>query len=192
MPIPIPLMEDENIADMLRRAAAQAGMIFSDKAIATATHIARGSPDVAQCLGLRITQATLERGDDLVLDQDLLQAVVQLLQEGDPKVASRYDALAGTDALGAALESAASGVQDDWGVMRVVRNGEAVSVGGQSIPGPAWARLQELGVLTSPDGDENAVHFADRALLHHVQLVAARRQLQAEHDAGLLVPEAAP
>jgi hypothetical protein len=182
MAIHLPLLEDENIAEMLRKGGAQAGLLFSETAISAVTRVARGMPYMAQLMGLRITQAAVQRGDTHISDQDLRLSVDRLLRDASPNVVSTYAGLIGGEADHAtryALERIANADQDAWGRMQLVRDGASVNVGGQRVPADIWTRLQEARVLGSPDGNPGMVQFTDRALMYHVQLLALRDDFRA-------------
>jgi hypothetical protein len=186
MPIHLPLLQDSEIADMLRQGGAQAGLVFSERSLAIVSRVARGMPYMAQLMGLRITQATIQRGDEQVRDEDVLQAVQRLLRDASPSVVGTYAALTAADADHAvqdSLERIANAGQDIWGRMAVTRDAGAVVVGGTRIAAPVWERLEREGVLASPDGNPGLVQFRERPLMYHVQLLAARDSLLAEAGA---------
>jgi hypothetical protein len=183
-----PTVDDTAIASMLQRAGAQAGLNFTDKAIGIVARIASGMPDQARHIGLRITQATVQRGDDLVMDQDILEALEHLLREADPAIVEAYADVttAGTDAAArAALQSVAGAAQDVWGGMSLVHSGEAATVGGQAVPAAILTRFLQAGILAPmPGAAPGVVHFHDAAMPAYVHLLAARDALRAEQDAA--------
>jgi hypothetical protein len=189
MPIHLPLLEDRDIAEMLRKGGNQAGLEFSDKAVEIVSTVARGMPYMAQLMGLRIAQASAQRGAEHVEDADILQAVQRLLRDANPTIISSHAALITGDAdraVQGALERIANADQDQWGRIAIGEDGAGIVAGGQSVPSRVWALLRAANVLASPDGNPNFVQFQDRALMYHVQLLAARDRLVAEAngDAG--------
>jgi hypothetical protein len=189
MPIHLPLLEDRDIAEMLRKGGSQAGLEFSDKAVEIVSTVARGMPYMAQLMGLRIAQASAQRGAEHVEDADILQAVQRLLRDANPTIISSHAALITGDAdraVQGALERIANADQDQWGRIAIGEDGAGIVAGGQSVPSRVWALLRAANVLASPDGNPNFVQFQDRALMYHVQLLAARDRLVAEAngDAG--------
>jgi hypothetical protein len=188
MPIHLPLLADSEIGEMLRKGGAQAGLQFSDTAIAVVTRVARGMPYMAQLMGLRMAQAASQRSDDQVRDEDVLKAAQILLRDTSPSVVGTYTALvarAGDHAVRGALERIACADQDEWGRMAVAADGDNVRVGGKRVPGPVWEHLKKSGVLASPDGNPELVQFQDRPLMYYVQLLAARDTLLAEAASGM-------
>jgi hypothetical protein len=182
--IHLPLLEDDEIAEMLDKGGAQAGLRFSDAAKAVVIGVARGMPYMAQLMGLRITQAATSRGSDEVHDTDLLSAVQRLLRDASPTVVSVYSGLVAGDVDGsvrASLEALAGAEHDQWGRMGISHAETGVVViGGRRFAEPVWRHLQNSGVVGSPDGNANFVQFVDRPLMYHVQLLCAREHLMAE------------
>ena len=187
MPIHLPLLEDGEIAEMLRKGGAQAGLTFSDKAVDVVTGVARGMPYMAQLMGLRMTQATAQRGDGNVTDADVLGAIKILIRDTSPSIVGVYAELVAGDTdhvVRDALERIANAAQDSWGRMAIVHNGGTVRIGGQPVPDAAWKRLSDANVFVSPDGNPGLMQFRERPLMYYVQLLAARDRLVAETVGG--------
>jgi hypothetical protein len=182
--IHLPLLPDADIAAMLRKGGAQAGIFFPELAVDTVVQVARGMPYMAQLMGLRMTQAAAQRGDDEITAADVADAVQLLLRDTNPSVIGSYSALVGADpdqAVKSALEAVANADQDEWGRMRVIASDDGVSVGGRAIPVGVWTLLRESGVLTSLDGDTRFVQWGGRKLMYYVQLLAVKRQRQVQN-----------
>jgi hypothetical protein len=182
--IHLPLLPDADIAAMLRKGGAQAGIFFPEIAVDTVVQVARGMPYMAQLMGLRMTQAAAQRGDDEITAADVADAVQLLLRDTNPSVIGSYSALVGADpdqAVKSALEAVANADQDEWGRMQVIASDDGVSVGGRAIPVGVWTLLRESGVLTSLDGDTRFVQFGGRPLMYYVQLLAVKRLRQVQN-----------
>jgi hypothetical protein len=183
--IHLPLLPDEDIAAMLRKGGSQAGIFVSDLAVDTVVQVSRGMPYMAQLMGLRMTQAAAQRGDDEIIAADVSDAVQLLLRDTNPSVIGCYATLVGADpdqAVKAALTAVANADQDEWGRMRVIASDDGVSIGGRAIPVAVWTVLREAGILTSLDGDTRFVQFGGRPLMYYVQLLAAKERLVASRQ----------
>ncbi len=186
VPIHLPLLADDEIAGMLTRGGEQAGLSFPEPAVRLVVRVARGMPYMAQLLGLRISQAALRHGREQVQESDLLAAVQRLLDEASATVVSVYASLVGAGSepgMPGVLQRLANADQDRWGRMTMARSANQVMVGNRRVPPAAWARLTALGIVVQPDGEGGLVQFADRALIYHVQLLAARAALVADQSA---------
>ena len=191
VPVHLPLLSDDEIAGMLTKGGQQAGIGFSQQAVEIVASVARGMPYMAQLLGLRIAQAALRHGREQVQGSDVLAAVNRLLDEASAVVVSVYAALVGPGSEpGTAnmLHRLAIADQDPWGRMAVAHVPGHMQVGGRRVPLPIWTRLMQTGILLQPDGEGGSVHFADRALVYHVQLLAARAELTGDRPTSEAVP----
>ena len=147
--------------------------------------VARGMPYMAQLLGLRIAQAALRRaelgdGPVPVEPADIKVAVDRLVDEASSGVVATYNALVAGSVeprVGQVLTRLAAAEQDKWGRMTVVRAGLQVIVGNCRLSAAQWQRLLDMGVLVQPNDDAGIVQFRDRALIYHVLLLAAQREL---------------
>jgi hypothetical protein len=179
--IHLPLLKDEEVADMLTRGGEQAGVGFGERAVGLVCGVACGMPYMAQLLGLRIAQSALRRGAADVSPGDLAQAVQRLIDEASAPTLATYAALTAADPdMPAALENLAGAQRDPWARLTVDRAGSQVLVGGRRLSQAAWQKLTEAGVVVQPDGQAGPAHVADRLLTYHVQLLAARAALLRE------------
>ncbi len=183
----LPLLREEEVANMLAKGGQQAGIHFPPPATEIVQSVARGMPYMAQLLGLRIAQAALRRGDSqdeivVVRDPDVLSAVERLLGEVNSSVALSYGSLTAPAPDGldpATLLHLANAEQDEWGRMIVSRAGGAVVVGGCRLTAAQWDRLLRAEVVVQSEGETGPAQFRDRALIYHVLLRAARSRLLA-------------
>jgi len=185
--IHLPLLKDEEVADMLTRGGEQAGIGFGQQAVALVCGVACGMPYMAQLLGLRIAQSALRRSATDVSPDDLSNAVQRLIDEASAPTLATYAALTASDQdMEAALENLAGAQRDPWARITVDRAGAQVLVGGRRMSQASWQKLIDAGVVVQPDGPAGQAHIADRLLTYHVQLLAARSALlrQAREASG--------
>lgn len=181
--VQLPLLTDAEVAAVIETGARQAGFTLFPSAAQRVTGLARGSPYLAQLMGLRLIQAARQREDTSVTEDDFATAVGRLLSEATPRTLALYAALTqgGSDPdMVRTLVALASADQDIWGratVMPSFRDG--VSVGQAHIKAERWARILQAGVMR-PVAEGYGLHaFAERSLLHHILLLAARDALAA-------------
>ncbi len=178
----LPLLRDDEIADMLTKGGRQAGIAFNPQATGVVQGVARGMPYMAQLLGLRIAQSALRHAEDddaQATDTDVLGAVQRLIDEASSTVLTTYATLNTEPRLGVMLLRLAGAEQDQWGRMTVTRIADDVSAGGIRLTVPHWQRLLDAGVVAQPEGEAGPAQFRDRPLIYHVLLLAARRALRA-------------
>ncbi len=178
----LPLLRDDEIADMLTKGGRQAGITFNPQASGVVQGVARGMPYMAQLLGLRIAQSALRHAEDddaQVTDTDVLGAVQRLIDEASSMVLTTYAALSAEPRLGMMLLRLAGAEQDQWGRMIAVKVADGISVGGVRLTLPHWQRLLDSGVVVQPEGEAGPAQFRDRPLIYHVLLLAARKALRA-------------
>ena len=178
----LPLLRDDEIADMLTKGGRQAGIVFNTQATGVVQSVARGMPYMAQLLGLRIAQSALRHAEDddaEVTDDDVLGAVQRLIDEASSGVLTTHAALSADPRLGLMLLRLAGAEQDQWGRLAVARVADAIIVGGVRLSLPHWQRLLDAGVVAQPDGEAAPAQFRDRPLIYHVLLLAARNVLRA-------------
>ncbi len=189
----LPLLRDDEIADMLTKGGRQAGIAFTPESTRVVQGVARGMPYMAQLLGLRIAQSALRHADEdetPVRDADVLGAVERLLDEATSTVTNTYAALAAEPRLTQVLTRLAAAEQDQWGRMPVHRMADQVVIGGCRLTQAQFARLIDAGVLAQPDGPAGPAQFRDRVLIYHVLLLAARRAMVGRaSEAALAEPE---
>ncbi len=187
----LPLFSDRDVAQLISRGARETGLSFQPSVIARITVLARGMPYMAQLLCLRLTQASTARGDTNVMEDDFDAAVTRLVEDAGQRVLALYAALSnhGYDAeMVQALRRVATAPQDPWGRLLVSRVPDGgIAVGGRVISEGCWERLEAAHILQPAMPGSGLFVFAERALMHHVLLLAAR-------DAALpaaVVPEQA-
>ena len=176
--VPLPLLADAEIATLIEKGSAQSGFSFFPAAVGRITVLARGMPYMAQLLGLRLTQAASARGDTAVTDDDFDAAVNRIIEDAAPSVTTLYANLtvSCTDTeMVAALRRLATAPQDKWGRLQVLSTPKgAVIVSGRAITADCWGRLEAAKVIQFCGIGSNLATFTERALLHHVLLLAAR------------------
>lgn len=176
--VPLPLLDDAQVASLIEKGSSQSGFAFFPAAVARITVLARGMPYMAQLLGLRLTQAAAARGDTAVSDEDFDTAIGRIIEDAPPGVTSLYASLTANGSDGemvSALRRLATAAQDKWGRLQVLSTPKgAVIVSGRAISASCWSRLEAARVTQFCGIGSNLATFTDRALLHHVLLLAAR------------------
>ena len=170
----LPLFTDRDVAQLISKASQDGGFSFPPEVVARITVLSRGMPYMAQLIGLRLTQAANVRGSSHVSTEDLATATAQIVAEANPRTAALYTSLTergrNQDMLHS-LRRIASAPQDPWGRMEVLPLADGrISVSGRRIPGVCWERLIQQGVIAL--GRDETATFANRALMHHVLLLA--------------------
>lgn len=179
--IHLPLFTDREVAQIIAKGGKEAGFTFPPAAIARITVLSRGMPYMAQLLGLRLAQAAQERGGTTVTDADFDAAVARMAADAPPRVLALHAALTGNGAdadMVLALRRVATAPQDPWGRLTVAvplgGAGHSVMVGGRAIPMRCWDELCTAHVLHPGAPGSGLYSFAERGLMHHVLLLAAR------------------
>lgn len=174
----LPLLTDRDVMQLITKGGREAGFTFLQSAIARITVLARGMPYMAQLLGLRLTQAAAARGDTQVSEEDFDTAVIRMVEDAPQRVVTLYGALTdhGYDTeMAQALRRISTAPQDAWGRMQVsAADAGTVLVGGRPVPTSCWNRLIESGVLAPAMPGSGLFIFAQRAIMHHALLLAAR------------------
>ncbi len=187
----LPLFSDRDVAMLIARGEADAGIAFPASVVARITVLARGMPYMAQLLGLRLAQAAKGRGDATVLEADFQEAVSRLIEDAGPRVISLYGALTshGRDSeMVLALRRIASAPQDPWGRLAVVQAADGgVTVGGRQLSAPCWERLKAVHLLQPAMQGSDLFVFAERGLMHHALLLAARDAVGSDTQPSVLV-----
>jgi hypothetical protein len=189
--IHLPLLTDRDVAQLITKGGREAGFTFQQTAIARITVLARGMPYMAQLLGLRLTQAAAARGDTQVSEEDFDSAVTRMAQDMSPRVQALYSDLTshGRDGeMAQVLRRISTAPQDAWGRLQVARLDDAVLVGGRAVSAACWDRLLAAGILAPVAPGSGQFIFAERPLMHHTLLLAARDVAAldgAESSAGL-------
>lgn len=174
----LPLFTDRDVVQLITKGGRESGFAFEPSAVARIIVLSRGMPYMAQLLGLRLTQAAAARGSRQVEENDLDTAVTRMVGDANPSVLALYATL--TDRgrnteMVHALRRIATAQQDQWGRMEVTPLGEVrVLIGGRRVAAEAWQRLVSAGVLIPVGNATDLYVFAERTLMHHVLLLAAR------------------
>ncbi len=190
--IHLPLLTDRDVAQLITKGGREAGFNFQQTAIARITVLARGMPYMAQLLGLRLTQAAAARGDTQVSEEDFDSAVTRMAQDMSPRVQALHSDLTnhGRDGeMAQVLRRISTAPQDAWGRLQVARLDDAVLVGGRAVSAACWDRLVAANVLAPIAPGSGQFIFAERPLMHHTLLLAARDVAAldgAEPPAGLV------
>jgi hypothetical protein len=159
----LPLLQDDEIADMLIRGGEAAGVVFSDDACATVAGVARGMPYMAQLMGLRMTQLAVSCDATEISSGEIAAAVDRLLADAASDVTGRYAELtqgAAGAAMAVALYEAAAAPQDRWGRVTLAQDQAET--------------LVAAGVLVPAPGVPGRFQPSERRLMYHVLLLAAR------------------
>ena len=165
----LPLLTDDEIAEMLTRGGHAIGVTFTDAACVRVAGVARGMPYMAQLMGLRITQMALLRGASETSAADVAAAVERMVTDVSPETVGKYAMLmAGADgeAVQAALQDIAQAPQDKWGRMTLPAGLAAAPHG--------LEKLLDSDVLLPAAGAPGRFQYADRKLIYYVLLLAAR------------------
>ncbi len=195
--LPLPLLTDERVGELVARGGAEAGLEFAPPLAQRIAALSRGMPYMAQLLALRVAQATTLRGSTRATEADLRAAADRLVDEAEPRVLSLYAVLThhGADATAVdALHVVATAEQDTFGRIQVRATGDGVKVGDGLVPSGCWQRILDAGVLNAGLPDSPLVSVSDRSLLNHVLMrgVLARRPQTWSSAAAAAVPNAVP
>ncbi len=190
----LPLFTDRDVAKLISKGGRESGFEFPSSVIARVAALARGMPYIAQLLGLRLVQAARTRGGTVVSEDDFHAAVDRLLSDANPRVVDLYSTLTqrGTDLeMMLSLRRIATAPQDPWGRLHVAVSPDGGAlVGGRQIPPASWSELLGASVLQATDRDAGLFVFAQRALMHHVLLMAAQEAAHHVADNGQVAPVA--
>lgn len=175
--VQLPLLSDAEVAAIIETGAQLAGFTVVPPVAQNVAILARGSPYMAQFIGLRLVQSARQRGDADVSETDLANAVNRLLAEASPHTLALHASLTSgaTDAeMVRALLALATASQDVWGRFAVLPSfRDGVAVGQNLIRVESWARILDAGVLRAVPERFGLYMFADRSLMHHIILLAA-------------------
>lgn len=177
--VQLPLLSDADVGRMVEAGMAAAGCTLFEGATPRVAAIARGSPYIAQLLGLRLVQAARRRDSTAVSEADLEAAVHQLVAEAPSHAVSAFNTLTGggTDAdMVRALRALVSGEQDVWGRINVVPSfRDGVALGETHVNAATWTRILDAGLVRPIAGEAFRFVFGDRNVMHHILLRTAGR-----------------
>jgi hypothetical protein len=166
--IPLPLLTQPMVEQIVERGAERAGLDFPASARACIAELARGVPYVAQLLSLRAGQAALGCGRTTVRGRDLISAIKATVVEADPRILILYDAITNAERDAAALSvlrAAAMGVQDELGRFSVVLDDPFLRIAGVRADPAAWRRVLDFGAIRMVRGaGHNLYTFCDPML----------------------------
>ena len=175
--VQLPLLSDAEVATIIETGAQLAGFTVVPPVAQHVAVLARGSPYMAQFIGLRLVQSGRQRGDADVTETDLYNAVARLLAEASPHTLALHASLTsgGNDAeMVRALLALATAAQDVWGRFSVLPSfRDGVAVGQNHIRAESWARILDYGILRAVPERFGLYTFVDRTLMHHIILLAA-------------------
>ncbi len=169
--LPLPLLTDEQVGELVTSGATEAGLEFAPGLAADIASLSRGMPYMAQLLALRVAQATAYRMSTRATEADLHSAAARLVDEVEPRVATLYKVLTshGSDMAAVdALHLVATAEQDGFGRLEVRMGTGGVTVGGHFLSSGHWQRILDAGVINAGLPDSPLVSVSDRSLLNHV------------------------
>ena len=176
--VQLPLLTDREVAAVIETGTRQAGFTVSPGIAQQVSALSRGSPYMAQFIGLRLVQSARQRDDTDVTAEDLSTAVARQLAEASPHTLALHASLTagGTDAeMARILVALATLSQDAWGRFAVLPSfRDGVAAGQTHIRAEHWARILDAGILRALPERFGLHAFADRTLMHHILLLAAR------------------
>lgn len=174
LPLPLPLLTDDQIEGILVRGGREAGVEFPPDIRRSIVSTARGVPYIAQLLGLHAGMEALARHSVEVNLADLAVACVRAIEEMDPRVTTLYGRLTarGADAAArAALLTVASGEQDRLGRFTATETFDGYIVAGKHIAKEHWSMMLEMGALRAcPSAGPGIFTFGDAMLQHYILL----------------------
>ena len=179
--VQLPLLTNDETCKILECGIRQANLTIELGLLAKMPSLVRGSPYMAQLLGLRLTQATAARRGAAVKEADLAAAVSRLVDEALPQDTLDYLSLTtnGHDqAMVAALDALAHQEQDRWGHLGAMPDAAGdVTLAGRSVSVVQWVRILAAGLLRPVGNNSGLYVFSRRSMMHHILLVAARENL---------------
>jgi Cdc6-like AAA superfamily ATPase len=175
--LPLPLLTDEQIEEVLQRGGREAGINFPHEIKQSIVAISRGVPYIAQLLGLHAGIEALARRSANVDMADFEAACARALDEMDPRVAALYSRLVGRYAEAnmrpALLAVASSGEQDRFGRFTAMPAKGGWLVAGQHLTTEQWTLMLEMAAVREcPSAGYGVFAFADAMLQHYVLLEA--------------------
>lgn len=181
----LPLISEQDLAEMVSQGAQGSGIDFPVPIVAHISILARGMPYMAQLIGLRLVQSARARGDIVVRDKDLYEAIVRLIADAPPNAQTLYASLTEygrNHDMVTALRRIAAAEQDSWGRLRVVDMADGVLISGQLISSANWSKVQAAQILHLDPTEAETFVFAERSLMHYTLQLAARDVVGATID----------
>lgn len=182
--VQLPLLRDADVAILLDQAATEAGAAISANVVDRVVTLTRGSPHLAQLMGLRLLQGAAAHGGGAATMDDFDHAVDVLLQEASPHDAGLWTGLTvnGTNAeMVQALRWLATAEQDEWGrLFAPATEDGGVQLGAHRIGPAAWSRIDAADVLRPVPAGSGLFIFRRRSALHYILMLATRLPDRAE------------
>ncbi len=186
--VPLPLLAEAQIEDIIARGAAEAALSFPADARSCIAGLARGVPYVAHVLALRTCQAALERDASVVGGRDLRDAIACAVRETDPRVIGIYETVTagGRDSeMTQLLRTIAGGRQNAFGqfLARPIP-GDGVRVAGGVAHRALWTRLLHAGVIRPcVRAEADLFTFGEAMFGHYVLLRDVLRHFRSDRPA---------
>jgi Cdc6-like AAA superfamily ATPase len=172
--LPLPLLTDEQVEEILARGGKEAGINFPHEIKQSIVTTSRGVPYIAQLLGLHAGIEALARRATDVNTADLAAACVRALEEMDPRVAALFSRLVhrGAEAdVRTALLAVASGEQDRFGRFSALATPSGWTVAGRHLTKEQWSLMIDMGAVREcPSAGFGIFAFADAMLQHYILL----------------------
>jgi Cdc6-like AAA superfamily ATPase len=172
--VPLPLLSDAEILDIIDLGCREGQLEFSESVRAGIVYLSRGVPYLAQLIGLHAGAAALARGARVVGESDLQEAIGQAAAEVDPRVIVVYDQMTRGErdtAMCDSLLAVACGKQDRFARFHAQEEGGRVHVAGTVIPAAHWARLLDSGAVRACPSAGIGMHtFTETMLPHYILL----------------------
>lgn len=179
--VPIPLLSETQMDEIIEIGSRTAGLDFPPDIRRVVTEMARGVPYIVHLLCLHAGERALRRGANIVIQEDMLDAIRQSVCEIDPQVAVLYNSLtqgAEDFAMVHLLQAIAAGGQDRFGRFSAQETAADMMVAGRSVPHYDWQRLIETGALRACKGVGFGIYtFAEPMLPHYILLRAVSDRL---------------
>ena len=181
--VPLPLLSEAEIEDIVERGGAEAGLDFPPDVRRCIAGLARGVPYAAHVLALRASQAALERDAAVVDGADLRAAIAGAVAEAAPRVVGMYEMLTegGRDGeMVQLLRMIGAGRQNAFGqfLARPIPE-DGIRVAGRVTRRRLWLRLLEANVVRAcVSAEPDLFTFSEATFGHYVLLRDVLRHFQ--------------
>jgi Cdc6-like AAA superfamily ATPase len=148
--LPLPLLSDEQVREILARGGKEAGIHFPPEIEQAIVTTARGVPYIAQLLGLHAGSEALDRRSVEVNMGDFATACMRALEEMDPRVAASFSRLmsrGGEIDIGSALLAVVAGQHDRFGRFAVEPAANGWCVAGRLLTKDQWSLMVDMGTV---------------------------------------------
>lgn len=175
--VPLALLRNEDIDDILVNGGRDAGVEFSHSVREAIGLVAWGVPYIAQLLGLHAGTEALQRGSTMVEVRDLHAALGRAIEEIDPRVAAMYQTVTDGErdrTVVAALRQLASGEQDRFARFVMSDRARERQPPDRRVSADVWARLLDAGMVRRcPSIGPDTFAFAEPMLQHYILMRGA-------------------